>query len=851
MTAIRPDMEELQEGDEPEDEVAEAEQPTDPSGLSGGWWLECEPKTAKRAVVEAVKSQASYRSYRRAYEDRNERVRAGERGLTIESSQSDQGMYRVRRGYESSELGVAPNILDELIERTAAVLTIDPPSPTVTGESDDPTKREASELAERFLVSEGLPTNRNDAAMLSSTINVAGTYGSAGRYFYLDPQGDGLQPVKVMAHPKATNTQDALAPMGPPQIGPNGEELPGVPLEIDEAEITWRYVRVDGTLTDIQAEARLTWQPKMMEVPVVPAQVTMFPFGATMEDATAVAVGRIVPLSELVSRYYDGERPTEEICRKLTEWAPSELDWKLWALPEQRALLTQDVRMRPTDRGEEPLISDDALCPILCYYMLSQGQAPFGVDICIGGLEEPIYRGEWRKTIGDGDTARIEAFPLPVAQFRCKDDPTGDPNGIAFVDPMLPESNTDDAVTRYMLEYMWRAGKPHTFLPVGGLVQPQAFKARTGDALVVNGQGVPTFEQVPVMDRQVGDYQKYNREGLQRASGLPATVASGQQDGSVTSGLQQRLVAEETRVGLAVPAQQRDRFIVTVWKLRLVFARAHYTTPRLLEYTGEAGDVQVRSFSGIELEGAGDIIIAKGSGTMLSPVAKMENAREELNLAMTMQNPEAIANWHDQLVSRQSTLMGLQDDPARARVARQVQMWKDAAKQADLPPAPPPLPPDQNQPPQVDPTTGAMVPPQPVAQPDPVAEQAARIFAPNPTDDMQEIAEIRYRVLRAAVASKAYETADARFQQAITAEFLRMKQAAGRTTIAEQQQAAQQQQQMQQQADMAKAQAASQAKIEQIDASKEKDPLPGSPGPALPSGPEAASAQNGPPPQGM
>lgn len=816
----------------------EAEAPRDPSGLDGGWWLTCEPKDAKKGVLQALKAQATYRKWRAAAEERWERIRAGERGLTVEAVGQDQD-YRVRRGFEAGDMGPGPNIAHQLIQRTAAVLTTDPPLPTVNANSDDATEREASELAERVLRVEGSTAERDDAGFLTESIDKAGTYGSMYAYFCVNPQGGGLQPVTIQAHPAAKTTDDALTPMGPPSMDEFGNEIPGQPLEIDPADITDRYVKVAdengvAALTDTEAEAQLAWQSKVERHLLAPANVTLLPFGATAENASGVIVCRLVPLSEIISRFYDGERPDEKTVKKLAEWKPDGLDYADWVLPTVRELLPATPPTRPDSLGSEKLITDDALCPLITLYLKSQSAAPFGAYVAVGGPDEPIYRGEWRKSIGEGTTARLEAFPLPVAQYRCWDDPGGDPNGVPFVEALANESNIDATLTESVLDYVWRASRPHIFFPLGTPVQPEAFAARTvasgGQHLQLGPGGeTPYFEQIPAMDRAVYDVWEKNREGLQRSSGLSSTVATGDQDGSVTSGLQQRMVVEETRVGLSAPAQHRDRYMLACWSILLVLIRAHYDTPRLLEYTGESGDVQVKSFAGVELEGAGDIQISKGSGTMLSPTAKTEMAREELQMAREMGDQDAQAQWHEQLLSNQGPVMGLQDDPHRARIARQIQAIKELAKRPELPP---PVP---EPPPQVDPMSGQPIP-QPFA--DPVSAEAAQIFAPNPTDAIPKVALLRFRKLSDLLATKTYDTADPRIQQAMTQAFEAARQAAGVQTVAEAQQA----QAMQ-------AQAANQAKIAEIDAKKSKDPIPGVPGPVEP-GPEVAQASNGPPPAG-
>jgi hypothetical protein len=169
---------------------------------------------------------------------------------------------------------------------------------------------------------------------------------------------------------------------------------------------------------------------------------------------------------------------------------------------------------------------------------------------------------------------------------------------------------------------------------------------------------------------------------------------------------------------------------------------------------------------------------------MLPASAKAQLAREDMEVAAQMGDQTAAQRYYKALTGKTGPLLGLQDDPIRQRVARQLAAWrKDATAQHE-----PPMPPE------MDPMTG-----QPMPAADPVAQQAAQIFAPNPTDELPFVAPMRLQELADAMASRTFLQADPRFQQALAAEYERMRAAAGIQTMAEQQAAQQQQAQMQQQ----------------------------------------------------
>lgn len=761
------------------DEPAEGERPVDPSGQDGGWYL-TEPDAArvKQAVLELWKRQNSAASKREAKERRNELLRAGVRGVrVIEDDERDS--YVVRAPFGSESAPKAPNKSDHLIRRIAATLTVDPPAPEVAPNADTDEERAAAELAERLLKVEGAPAERDDAAMLREAIDLAGTYASIFRYTYLHPQHH-LVPVEIQAHPAAQTVDDAL-------VVTVGQDELGQPIQApaDPATLTTRYVRVDGTLTDTAAEAQLGWEPKVCETLLRPAQVRFVPpVGINgIADAPGVLVGEVLTLGDVIARFYGGERPSEEVCKQLVAWRPDSLEVSKWLPKAHRDLWGSEVPKRP-----DGTLAEDALCAVLLLYVTSGPLAPLGAYVVIGGPKEPIVREPWRATIGDGATARVDYLPLPVAQLRWREDTAhGDPFGIAGVDDLGPLEEMRAAALKYVLDYAYRFGAPQVYLPLGTTIQPGQLARRDGTPIYIDPAAQPFYEQLPPLTPVVQELYTAMGAEMDTASGLEAS-AQGVASSSVKSGVHARQVIEQALVALAGLQQNSAKFMCRVWSLRLTFMRAFYTAPRVLKDLGAGGDYQQRQWVGADLMGAGDIQIARGTGTMMPASAKALMAREDLDLAAKMGDQTAMTRYYKALTGKTTPLLGLQDDPYRTRVQRQVALWREAAKQQHEPPP--------QEPAGVDPNTG-----QPIPAPDPVAQQAMQLFQPNPTDELPFVAPMRLAELGDALASKGFLEADARFQQALYQEYERMRQAAGVMTRAEQMQQqqaqAQQQQQMQ------------------------------------------------------
>lgn len=791
-----PDVSEATETETPTEEA------TDPSGQDPGWWLtEPDAEKVRKAVLDLWKRDKGAADKRIAKEKRNELLRAGVRGVRVIAS-TEKDEYTIRAPFGAEDAPKAPNKSDQLIRRIAATLTVDPPGPDVAPTSDSDDERAAAELAERILKVEGSPADRDDVSLLRGLIDMAGTYGSVFVHTHVAPHGGGLTPLKIQAHPAATSPDDALVVTDP---------LTGQPTPADPSTLVDRYVTVGNTLTGTASEAQMVWQPRVREAVLRPSQVRLLPLvGVTgMGDAQGALVGTVQTLGEVIATYYDGDRPDEEVVKQLVAWRPEDLDWKRWVPQAQRDALDGETPKRPN--GDT---ADEALVVTLTMYLASGPLAPLGAYLVVGGPKAPIVREPWRVTLGEGARARVEFLPVPLAQMRWREDTaTGDPYGVAGIEDLGPLEEMRAAMLKFTLDYAYRFGSPQVYLPFGTTVQPNQLQRRDGSPIYIDPASKPFYEDLPPLTPVVQSVYDGMGAEMDTASGLEQS-AQGVASASVKSGRHAQQIIEQALVALAGVQQNAHACMTRVWSLRLTFMRAKYSAPRIVDYLGEGGDYQQRTWTGMDLMGAGDVSIAKGSGTMLPRSSKAEMAEKELGLAIQMGDQAGATRYFRAITGGTSPLLGLQDDPIRQRVARQLAQWRDGAK-GPHEAAPPPAPPS------IDPLSGQPIPAP--AAPDPVAQQAAQCFAPNPTDDLPTVAPVRLGELVDAMASRAFLQADPRYQQALHAEYERMRQAAGVLTRAEQmQQQAQQaaQQQQAQQAQAAQQEAGESAKSERQHAQK-------------------------------
>ena len=761
---------EMEADEAPDDEAA----PMDSSGQSAGWWIEHpDGKAVKKAALELYKRADAYEAKRAAKDRKNELTRAGVRGVqVVQDDDTDQATLRFSFG--SSEQPKAPTKSDQLLKRVVATLTVDPPGPDVQPNSDDDAEREAAQFAERVLRVEGAPAKRDDVGFLRETLDMGATYGSMFAYTTWHGQALGLEPLSIEAHPKAETADTALVVVDPM----TGEGVPA-----DPTTLVTRYVRVDQTLTDTPSEAQMVWTGDYQRHLLRPAQVRILPITATrIEQAHGAFVGRVMTLGEYVAEYLDGERPEEEAVKKLVQWRPD--GWRQWVPKALRESLEGETPTRP-----DKTVADEAWVCVLCLYFRSCSTAPLGATVCVTGLDEPV-RDTRKVTVGKDAQARTVILPLPLAWFRwAEDTATGDPKGVAGIEALGAHEEIRAKALSYVLEYMDRFGSPRTYLPMTSTMQADDFRMGGDVPVRLNPGDQPFFESVPPLSSVVSTMYELQGTEMDTASGLEE-AARGVSSPGVKSGVHAQQIIEQALVALAGTQQNAHAFICRLWRNELEYLRAYVTVPRQLAYLGESGDVLTRAFTGADLIGAGDIHVARGTGTMMARSVKTGLAREELQMAMQTGDQMGAMRYQRAITGNTTPLIGLQDDPHRARIARQVGLWRDAATKQHEPAAPP-------MPPEMDPMTGQPIPVPPA--PDPVADAAAAIFAPNPTDDLPAVAPIRFAELSDVVASRVFLQADPRYQSAIYAEYERKRNATGLQTRAEQAQAQQAQQQQQQQ----------------------------------------------------
>jgi hypothetical protein len=260
---------------------------------------------------------------------------------------------------------------------------------------------------------------------------------------------------------------------------------------------------------------------------------------------------------------------------------------------------------------------------------------------------------------------------------------------------------------------------------------------------------------------------------------------------SVQSGLHAQTIVEQVHVNLSEMRQHTERGLVRAWRVLLQLVKAYYTTSQRIKWVGEDGAYKEKEFTGSDLGSTADVQIHKGSFTLLAPTAKAALTQSYMQVGL-LDIPTA-----KRLVGGQvGGLLGLEDDPHRLRVRRQISAWREG-------------PPSGWQPSPPDPQTGQAVP-------DP-----ATPFVPSAVDEEQAVAMVRTEELGRALAGSRVAKYPPEWQAILSQAYVTARQAAGIQTVAEQQAAAQAAQQQQAQAQQA--QVAQQTQTQEVVKAKDEE----------------------------
>jgi hypothetical protein len=729
-------------------------------------------------VVKLREDQSAAISRDRATWTRNRWWREGRRWVKLEKKQ-DNNLWRAVQPSGMANAPPVPNKTDRLCTRLINVMLVDPPAPECTPQGDSNEARDSAEFATRYLLEKGSADDLNMRGHVRSAGSKAQTFASAFGWVRMDPGGAGHRPRPYLAHPQATTPADALM-------------NPTTGLPATEDELQERYLRPDGVLTDDPSEAELQWLPAPKIRLLTGLQLRFLPATSrSLQEADGCHITDFTTLGDL-KRLFPKRfaRLSKEELAALCRWKPDHVEDILPPYTEE-----------PDDCKDGEEYTDAQTVYVTTVYYGLCSQYPKGCYAVIGGDSLVLHKQTWTAHMavapnpdGTPKPDQEKVMRKPVAQCRCLDDDTTD-NGMGqgIVEKLGPADEIAASALGFELEHMFRSANPHTFLPIGSVVQPKQMRIRDGSAILVNPQGKPETEQVPPLSATVPLLRAEMQHDQDDATGLQQT-AQGVEGSTVKSGIHAQTIVQEALKAVSNMKDNLGDYYVTLNAIILEQSRAYCTAASLLSYTGEDGAYKEKEWSRVDFGTTEKVAIKKGTYTMHTLVAKQEMANNALQLKTI-----DVDEYNEMMAGGVSPIMGRQDNPDLLRVRTQLEKWKDgpppgwmetyqaqlAAAQQQYQVGVGRFQEGQRQAQgmvslgiQPDPAT---MPPQPAPFTPPPLPPG--VFKRLPIDLEPMAAKIRHRQMHREMAGSKFEAMPEPWQQSFIAEYTEMANAAGIMTV--------------------------------------------------------------------
>lgn len=739
-----------------------------------------EEKVAKH-IYELRKAQDAIRSRNRATWKRNRWWREGKRFVRLEKKENSQA-WEAKLPPGMASAPPVPNKTDRLCRRLVNTIMVDPPYPECEPGDNSSEARDAAEFATRYLAVKGSPSDLNTEAICRRSLDKAMTYASTYAVVHTDPAGSGHRPRLIGAHPEAATEEDALLD-------------PATGSEAPEEELTDRYLRANGTITDDPTEAELQWLPGPKVRLLTGLQLDLLPETATgIDDAIGIVIADTSTLGDLKQQFPDViEALSEDEMTALCTWRPDNF----------RDLIPPYTAEPEDQKTEDGKWKDSQTVVTLCTYYKRCAEYPWGCYAIAAGEKFLLHRQKWSaffpqqpKADGTERPDAEETLEIPASQLRCMDDNVYDnPAGIALTESLGPADEIRASALGFELEYMFRFGNPQPFIPMGSIIQPQQLRQRDGTPVMVNPNGQVFYEPVPALPQTIPTLREEMGHEMDDESGLQQ-AGQGVEDPSVKSGIHARVVVQEALKAVGHIRTNTAHFYIRLNRILLEQARAFADVQQMISYVGDDGQYKEKEWSRTTFRNTKNVTIARGSFTMHTLLAKQEMANEAFDRKMI--DPE---EYKELISGGVSPVLGMQDDPHLMRVRTQIEVWQDgppegwmeavqavkmaeqeaAAAQAFNTPMPG-LEDAGTMPPEG--LAGPPLPPIPPMPPGPFDDHLPIDLEPLP-------AKRRHRELSKAMAGLKFQAYPPEWQETLLAEYRLMANAAGVITVP-QAQAAQQ-----------------------------------------------------------
>lgn len=583
----------------------------------------------------------------------------------------DESVYTVWVPPGAAQAAPVVNFAATLCRKITANLFADPPAPMVIPSSGEDQDRDSAELAERILADLASESGLDDIRGARNAFDRAHTYASGFVWYDIDPAGNGEGPQAILASAMAQTVDDALLP-GPPYVlryvteeqdfqppaPPPQEQVTGVD-PMGQPMVTM----VPGTpplkrrarlLTDDPEKAARVPLPKLRKEILTGKHVLMQPVTAQdIWEAEGVMKGMFLPFSTLKRQFKElADLPPDE-QKKLFEKVPAKTE----------GMYPAGMKGRDQEQG------DNRLAFTICYVCKAGGTMPQGAYLIVVG-DRIVHSQAWMAPRGQSTVP----LDLPVTQYKVWEEGREDPLGVATMEILGPGNEVRIAQMGGLMTHLDRFNNRKIFYPSNSMLQPKQMQLATGTYIPMNpGGGAPVPETIPPYPKESIEVFTITGEEMGNSVSMSA-VAQGLDSPDVQSGRHAYQVVAQAHAGLSEPKQNVERGYTRGCRIQLQLIGAFYTKYQRVRWSTEDGQYREKWFLGSDLGSATDVRIKPGTMTMMTPTAKMALAME---WNQGIPGLLSIEQLQKSLYSGAGVTIGVQDDPARLRIRRQLSEWQD------------------------------------------------------------------------------------------------------------------------------------------------------------------------------
>lgn len=625
--------------------------------------------------------------------------------------------------------------LADIIRKLTAVLLADPPAPDVEPFSYTDDEIHAAQIAKRVLQDVESETMLSETTKIRRAFTKASDYGSGFIYYYVDPKGGGKVPISIEAHPAANHIDNALThPV-------TGADLPSPYVK--------RYVMSDGSLSERRKDAATRDLPTLKSRILTGRNLRFIPHNSEdMWDADGILIGEFITWGRLKNLFPEelGKLPEAEE-NAILQYRPSRPDdIKAW---------DQNLEM-----GDEN--KDERLVWVLTAYFRETADYPRGARIITVGKKRVLHRGTWDHKKPDGT---VEVLDIPVTQYAQWNEGRDDPYFVGTSELVGRGEEFRVAQVAAMVDHLDRLNNRKVFLDIHSIVNESDLYRKDKKYIRYQGQK-PEWEDIPSIPRDTHEVLRRNDEEMDHSIGIGETT-SGLESPSVKSGRHALAVVQQAHASMSELKQNIERGYTRSGRIKLQLIAKYFEKPRQAGWTTEDDEFRLDSWSNMDLGNARDVVIKPGTMTMLTPVAKAQLAEHYFSLGMLDS-----FKMYDIFSGTLGGTLGLEDDPTRLRIRRQISEWKNGPPEEWQPPQPQPQMDPMTGQPAVDPMTGQPVM---VPGPDPTLEA---LWQSVPSDMLPDQALVRLNEITKLMNSKKYIQKPAAWRSRVEQEFHMMAQAA-------------------------------------------------------------------------